>query len=318
MRQTPFTRRTTRPAFTLVELLVVIAIIGVLVALLLPAVQAAREAARRTQCANHMKQIGLGFQLHHDSFNVFPSGGNGANKPRTMLSGAPAISNKQAWIWTYQILPFVEQQALYQEPDDQKIMATPIKMYFCPSRRPPQVWEVSTNDYGTAPFVKRAQCDYSGNKGSLKNGADGVLSQSIKNLSKPSNTDPPPTRAQDIVDGLSNTLMVGERAWPIDWYYKSGGAESDTYNGGFVSNFVYLNVTGTYAPIADRRLPDPSTWAAQRYILETFGSAHPGAMNALICDGSVRTVSYNVTDSAILNFSRRNDGNSFSLGELGG
>ena len=89
--------------FTLVELLVVIAIIGILVALLLPAIQAAREAARRTQCTNNLKQINLGLNNYHDTFRIFPPGAwNYANRGNGLA-------------WTVFILPFLEQQTVYEE-----------------------------------------------------------------------------------------------------------------------------------------------------------------------------------------------------------
>src|SRR5580658_2589590 len=102
-----------RRGFTLIELLVVIAIIAVLIALLVPAVQKVREAANRAQCLNNLKQMGVAFHNHHDVFKYFPSGGMGPGAARTMINNAPAGYKSQAGGWCYQILPFVEQDNLY-------------------------------------------------------------------------------------------------------------------------------------------------------------------------------------------------------------
>jgi prepilin-type N-terminal cleavage/methylation domain-containing protein len=136
--------------FTLVELLVVIAIIGVLVALLLPAIQAAREAARRTQCLNQLKQIGLSMQNHVSALGSFPTGGNawgseilnyttgGTNNP-----GRPNGPNKQGLGWAYQVLPYLEQANIKSLVDQEALMTSVIPGYFCPSRRSPQIVQTS-------------------------------------------------------------------------------------------------------------------------------------------------------------------------------
>src|SRR5437867_2427010 len=124
-------RRSCRtPAFTLVELLVVIAIIAILIALLIPAVQQVREASSRTQCSNNLKQMGLAFHNHIDLFQYLPSGGLYPGAARTMINNVPADYRHQAWGWTYQILPFIEQDALWKRRSDGEIIGTPVPMFY--------------------------------------------------------------------------------------------------------------------------------------------------------------------------------------------
>ncbi|QDU28151.1 hypothetical protein ETAA8_32510 [Anatilimnocola aggregata] len=302
-----------RPAhrgFTLVELLVVIAIIGVLVALLLPAVQAAREAARRMQCSNHLRQIGLGFQHHHDSHLSLPSGGSGVDVARTLVGGSPAIGTDQAWSWAYQIFPFIEQSALFVEPIDDNVKKATVKMYFCPTRRSPQVWNVMASTTNGM----RAQIDYVGCRGSQNNGEDGLVSRAQL-------ASPIITRFQHATDGLSNTLLAGERCWAIDWYRTPGGPESDWYRGGYLSGYTgnsgqtFLCLAGTNVPIPDPRGPFPTT-TVPLLMAKSFGSAHPAGINVVLGDGSVRNVSFNVSGAVFLNFADRDDGNAFNPGDL--
>jgi prepilin-type N-terminal cleavage/methylation domain-containing protein len=129
--------RLLRRAFTLVELLVVIAIIGVLVALLLPAIQAAREAARRAQCQNQLKQIGLAMQNHVGALSTFPTNGDGWNPNiRDYLTGGkPNGADKQGLGWGYQILPYLEQNALKGITTMGKLASSDVRIFFCPTRR---------------------------------------------------------------------------------------------------------------------------------------------------------------------------------------
>ena len=113
--------------FTLVELLVVIAIIGILVALLLPAVQAAREAARRTECSNNLKQIGLAVHLYHDTKRQFPEGGD--NHVNCCNS-----SIRDYWTWAYYVFPYMEQENLFVTKSNAVVYATPISTFYCPTR----------------------------------------------------------------------------------------------------------------------------------------------------------------------------------------
>jgi prepilin-type N-terminal cleavage/methylation domain-containing protein len=130
-------RTNIRRAFTLVELLVVIAIIGILVALLLPAIQAAREAARRTQCKNQLKQMGLGILHHADTYRVFPTGGAGpsVNIAHYVAGGRPFGPDKQGLNWTYQILPYLEEDAIRGITTQAQLQTAQVPLYVCPSRR---------------------------------------------------------------------------------------------------------------------------------------------------------------------------------------
>ncbi len=159
VRNTPFRNRGTRNSsfcyrgFTLVELLVVIAIIGILVALLLPAVQAAREAARRANCVNNLRNIGLAIHEHVDGYGFFPSNGWGTGWTADPDQG---VGKNQPGSWLFSILPFLEEQAVHDIGRGQpgwpipakkkialaKTIETPIPIFYCPSRRPAQVYPV--------------------------------------------------------------------------------------------------------------------------------------------------------------------------------
>ncbi|HEX6963204.1 MAG TPA: DUF1559 domain-containing protein, partial [Lacipirellula sp.] len=175
-----------RPAFTLVELLVVIAIIGVLVAMLLPAVQQAREAARRSQCVNNLKQIGLGFLNHESSHGFLPTGGW---SPWYVGDPDMGAGSNQPGGWMYQILPYIEQQSLYRLPADgdkfvrtsQQKAATvelqrrPIAAFHCPSRRSPQriPWTLPSGwiPFNSDPITEVFCGDYAANAGDNRGGA---------------------------------------------------------------------------------------------------------------------------------------------------
>ncbi|HEX6961514.1 MAG TPA: DUF1559 domain-containing protein [Lacipirellula sp.] len=134
-------RQAGRRAFTLVELLVVIAIIGVLVALLLPAVQAAREAARRTQCKNHIKQIMLSMHNHESALEAFPTGGNvpWPELPNYLVggSGAPFGPDKQGMGWPFQLLPYLEGNAIHGVKTSAELEDVSVSFFNCPSKRGP-------------------------------------------------------------------------------------------------------------------------------------------------------------------------------------
>jgi prepilin-type N-terminal cleavage/methylation domain-containing protein len=170
-----FRKNGTAPGFTLVELLVVIAIIGILVALLLPAIQAARESARRAQCINNLKQLGIASHLHLDTYGFFPSAGWGDWWVGCPDQGAGA---KQPGSWGYQLLPFIEEAARSQvgrgfkcgDPNSRaaigQMVATHIAVFYCPSRRAAKSYPwTNQNNRNFEPPPMAGKSDYAGNMG---------------------------------------------------------------------------------------------------------------------------------------------------------
>ncbi len=208
-----------RNAFTLVELLVVIAIIGILVALLLPAIQAAREAARRTECQNHLKQIGLAVQTFHDSQKYFPTGRD--------------KSDQLGVSWAFRILPQLEETAIFSAfvkdssvdaPVNEKAMRTPINVYACPSRRKAAADRNFDNNDEAPPPEQRgvaALGDYAANAGhTVETGMESLdANDSFSPIPVDTSVAGPiysgsKINVRRVIDGLSSTLAIGERHIP--------------------------------------------------------------------------------------------------------
>jgi len=194
--------KTSRAGFTLVELLVVIAIIGILIALLLPAVQQAREAARRMQCSNNLKQIGLGLHNYHDTYGVFPSG----SLP-TFVSGFTAILPYMEQGNTYDIYDFT---LSYSDPYNQDVVSQVIDIYLCPSMTLPR-------------SVPDAPCDETGGPSSylLCEGTSSYMNphDGMFGLTWPAyGYDNKPMAFRDLTDGTSNTFAAGETTYDMEDY----------------------------------------------------------------------------------------------------
>jgi prepilin-type N-terminal cleavage/methylation domain-containing protein len=308
--------RRSRSAFTLVELLVVIAIIGILVGLLLPAVQSAREAARRTQCQNNLKQMGLASLQSVQANGIYPSGGWGY-----YWVGDPDMGFKrnQPGGWIYNTLPYMEQTNIHDigigQSDSQKfnlnvtMVTTPLPGYQCPTRRRVTTY---THTFGQvanncAASAKVARSDYAGNSGS----SSSVL-HSAGPGSKQAGIDVTPPSGRDglifersevkpalIKDGASNTILIGEKYVNLDHYQTGidGGDNENMYVGN--DNDINRVFNVNLLPMQDR----PGTQAPDR-----FGSAHNGGVFFVRCDGSVFMVSYTIDPTTYLRLGSRNDG----------
>lgn len=317
--------------FTLVELLVVIAIIGILVALLLPAVQAAREAARRSQCANNLKQISLAMLEHHDAHRQFPSGGWGWR-----WAGDPDRGSgpDQPGGWIYNVLPFIEESALHDlgsdgQPDtitaQQKTgtadrIRVPIAAFNCPSRRPLAAYPKSTSDPDVDPLNANlvsnfARTDYAANAGIVLIPAGASLGDAFDG--DPQVSGSPTTLAgafswtdnsymdgivyqrskvqlRRVIDGTSHTYLVGEKYLSPDWYSGGsiGGREDFTDSEAMESGNNDDSLRTTFRlPLRDTPGIDSTTVGSEWPV---FGSAHPGVWMAAFCDGSVQAMSFDV------------------------
>ena len=266
------------PAFTLIELLVVIAIIGVLVALLLPAVQAAREAARRLQCVNNLKQIGVALHGYHDASRTFPTGGWIA------LPTQPETRNMNIG-WSAAVLPWLEQRALYDGlnvglPYNASANSTAagsvLRVYLCPSEPRRSEWNTLAGD----PFPC-ADADYGGLYGERMS----------------SRNDPPRgvmifnrcLSIAEVSDGTSQTIQVGEDPEAIHAVWANG------HN------------------IFDQAFPINSRPASE--FGEELTSQHPGGVNVLFADGSVRFLKDSTSRAAVAALCTRNGSEILSADE---
>lgn len=325
-----------RPGFTLVELLVVIAIIGVLVALLLPAVQAAREAARRAQCSNQVRQIALGWHLHHDTHKGLPSGGWGYH-----WSGDPdrGFGKDQPGSWAYSILPYIEASAVYSigkgvsSPADKKaaltrLLETPVGTFYCPSRRGVAAYLNRAN--AVAPFNANrpqviAHLDYAGNLGPEIRQQAGEPAPPMGRMTQ-WGPGPEPTKAyagegfianrfdqharnggvvfqrsetnfKQITDGTANTYMVGEKYVNPD-NYENGESFADDQSA-WQGDDLDHNRNTEIAPVQDQPGVE---------LLYNFGSAHPATWLVAFCDASVRGLSYDLDPDVHWRLGHRSDG----------
>jgi len=303
--------------------LVVITIIGILIGLLLPAVQSAREAGRRAQCSNNLKQLGVAMLAHHEANNFFPSGGWG-----WYLVGDPdrGTGVNQPGGWCYTLLPYLDQENLYQMgagmTDAQKMavnatrIATPVPIFNCPTRRRSLV-EVSTSDapYNSYPAPFAAKTDYAANAG-------------YPYPYYPYTTVGPPTIAAGdtwtiqnawidlsgicqgicylrsqvtlamVHDGASNTYMLGEKYLNPDAYFNgTDPADNESLYAGF-DNDNHRSGNG-WQPFRDQPgYTNP----------DTFGSAHVTSFNMVFCDGSTHAISYGINLETHRRLSCINDG----------
>ncbi len=285
-----------RAAFTIVELLVVIAIIGMLVALLLPAMSMVREAAHRSSCGNNLRQIAIAFDLHHERNHSYPSGGYDYSTVPAFQNGRPLTVPAQEAGWAYQILPYLDAQNTWQgnggaNDTERALIAigTPIPIYFCPSRRGPMTVTYSDPNYLDGMLVKHALCDYAA--GNL-NGTGVIRRGSIVNHSK-------------ILDGLTYTLLAGDKRLDVHYLgepdYEGTGIPMVDDNEGYTAGFDEDTVRSTELP----PLPDRTAngWGEER-----FGSSHSGVFNAVFCDTSVHKISYDIDPSVFKNLGDINDG----------
>ncbi len=274
--------------FTLIELLVVIAIIAILIALLVPGVQKVREAAARTQCGNNLKQMGLAFHSHHDELKFFPTAGSGPDPARAMSGSAPAVGRNQTFGWAYQILPYLEQNNLWMEPNESVVKAATLSVYFCPSRRAPVAYHVAASDGAPVDptLGLRGQIDYAGCLGESRTVTNGIV------------VTPTATGAlmkiAHVSDGVSNTLLVGERFvhTPAYTQWFAPGTECDVHRGGYTAGNAgasYAILRGSAQSPAQDRMNYTGTADFPR-----FGSAHSGAFAGLFADGTVRWIRYDI------------------------
>ncbi len=322
----------TRSAFTLVELLVVIAIIAVLVGLLIPAVQMAREAARKSQCSNNLRNLTIGCLHHFEAQKFYPSGGWGSS-----WTGDPdrGYDHNQPGSWIYNILPFTEFQGVHDMGHDGQqytISSTKttgtsqaqqqiIAIAMCPTRRAATLYPNTSAPYQVynsvaVPMANRTDYAMNGGTAQLTWGQGPTSASAYKaGYNTPSSPGAGFNTSlvtscngmgyqgselsdRDVRDGVANTYLVGEKYLAPD-NYGSGSDAGDNVSM-FVAGDVQRYCWAVYQPLQDTRgVVDSSR----------FGSPHFTSFNVSMADGSLRTINYSINLAVHQTLSCRNDGN---------
>ena len=322
--------------FTLIELMTTMAIVGLLTAMLMPAVQSARESARRASCQNHLRQIGLAVSLHHDARRYLPSSGNSGVISRLggRVTSAGGTPYQQAGT-LFQLLPYLEEQQGHAA-DDASARGLVVASYFCPSRRSPRSrldendLPVGLNDYAmpvwkdtTAGPGKGGASAGCWNYWSDATATDEINHPFYRNTAfvrgGVRDTAFAPGRISHITDGTANVILVAEKFVDPTRYEPLPATQDPAQNGwpglSFTDNGYFggwswatMRCTG-YGPMPDQPYGAIAYW-------QMFGAAHPTAMNAVFADGSVRPLSYEIANAVFQLLCRKNDGFSVDLSGL--
>jgi prepilin-type N-terminal cleavage/methylation domain-containing protein len=319
-------KKRSRQGFTLIELLVVIAIIAVLIALLLPAVQQAREAARRTQCRNNLKQLGLALHNYHDTHSSFPPGCLALKTSGAAFSPAdmePKINQViGGWGWTVFVLPYIDQSPLYQVlgPNGNNFPTAPtpatqtiIPSFLCPSDPSPAIVTAtalgatgapSGGGIGTNGFAKSNYPAIFGSSGVVYVMTAAAIPDATRGVFWYNSS----TKIRDITDGTSNTIMVCERYWD--------GGDSETRRGAIWAgkpdgSSGGLNVGNKYSNIV--RAANSAAWLPNAPVPgagnnNTASSKHVGGVHFILADGSTHFVSDNIDGLVYQNLAQKADG----------
>ena len=336
-----------KSGFTLIELLVVIAIIAILIALLLPAVQQAREAARRTQCKNNLKQIGLALHNYHDIHKSFPMGHSahfsnwrdpsGNDRVGYASSGTTSVNFAKAnWSWMAYILPMIDQANTFNTldvnvrradealatPAGVQVMQTPITGFLCPSDPAPSLTDdfrdvEPSNSETDIPVIisnyvgnNRGQADSRFTRGRMDQFTDGLFYVNSK------------IRMRDITDGSSNVIAVGERAWEYFAVSANGSQEkveskaalalvvrATTDSDRSCDHCGYSDALGVAGTgINHKDILDSGGALNSERARSTYSSSHTGGAQFLFADGSVHFLSENLDINLFEHLGERADG----------